>query len=640
MVKFKSKLRHMALAIFILLATAIVAVSLNENYAYATDLPVVNENGGELSSSETWTAGSVYWITGTVVVPDGLTLTIDAGAIVKINGSTYGIRVDQGGTLNVNGSSTANVIFTSATDDTAGGDSNGDGASTNASSQQYWTAVVANGGEEDISYAIFRNGSSGVNYEQGLYTPCYGVTGTLGDLTVGHSTFEEFLGASAYCSGQISIEANSFSVAHSYDVAMDINSNDLTGIVLSGTDKNTFAGSAYQRQVRITGTVPTGKTWTTSSASDAILNFTSVTVDGTVSMGADTSAVVSADVASVQVNGTVNIDDGVLIKVNGYSGAGDAFTINDGGNFTVTGTSMSPVLFTSLKDDSAGGDFGNDGSTSGVAGNYGSITKVKDGGTVSIDHIEARYGGYLLYQDGGELTVTNAELHHAGIGYGATGGESDLEGVDLHDIEDGLYVGGDTQVTFRGTIDGVSNKAVEACNWNADCKVDAAYSRWGSDDGPFPSSGKLVCGSVTVSPWYTTSSTDTRTLFETRNCDNSPTPEEVLADEIADFQARTAAMSLDCENLIQDACNAYSQAYACLTGAVDAAGSTSPFPLPDASTASAVSTFGGDFLGLVSDHIGGLEDVTPGGFALGLFSGLASQLDVFSSLTSAYHNCG
>jgi hypothetical protein len=53
-----------------------------------------------------------------------------------------------------------------------------------------------------------------------------------------------------------------------------------------------------------------------------------------------------------------------------------------------------------------------------------------------------------------------------------------------------------------------------------------------------------------------------------------------------------------------------------------------------------VGTFGDDMLDLSSDFIGTLEDVSPGAFMLGLASGLASQLSVFSSLISAYHNCG
>ncbi|HSX34014.1 MAG TPA: hypothetical protein VLF62_00010 [Candidatus Saccharimonadales bacterium] len=639
MKNFKGKLRQSAFAVFLLIAVAFVATTLSKGYAYATDLPVVIENGGTLSSNETWTAGSVYWITGTVIVPDDVTLTIDAGAIVKVNGSTYGIQVDQGGVLNVDGTSASTVTFTSATDDTAGGDSNGDGSSTNASSQTYLAAVITNGGEESISYGVFRNGFISINYMTGMYAPCYGVTGSLGSLSVADSIFEETTVASSNCNDQITFERNSFNLPTN-NLALDVYSTDLTGVILSGADKNTFTGSVAQRQVRVAGAVPTGKTWTASSASSGIINLLPITIDGTVNFGSGMSVIASADWGSSQVNGTLNIGAGSLVKVNGYAGSGDAFIVNDGGALNVTGTSMAPVVFTSLKDDSIDGDYGNDGSTSGVVADYGNAIQIKDGGTATIDHAEVRYGGHLLNQEGGELTVNNTELHDAYSGYDATGGKSDMEGMDIHDVEVGLNVGGDTEAVFRGTIDDASIMAIQACNWGYDCKVDAAYSSWGSDYGPFPPAGKLVCGSVTVSPWNTSTSTANNTLFSTRNCDNSPTPDQVLADEIADFQVRTAAMSLDCENLIHDACDAYSQAYACLTGAVNVAGSTSPFPLPDASTAGAVGTFGDDMLGLSSDFIGTLEDVSPGTFMLGLASGLASQLSVFSSLISAYHNCG
>jgi len=72
--------------------------------------------GGTLSKSETWTSDSLRVITDAVIVPDGVTLEIEGGAIVKL-GRTQGISVRAGGKLVARGSLAAPVVFTSLKDD-------------------------------------------------------------------------------------------------------------------------------------------------------------------------------------------------------------------------------------------------------------------------------------------------------------------------------------------------------------------------------------------------------------------------------------------------------------------------------------------------------------------------------------------
>ena len=69
-------------------------------------------HGGVLAASETWAAGKTHVVRDWVRIPEGMTLTIANGAIVKF-GEETGIRHD--GTL-----SATNVIFTTINDDNVG----------------------------------------------------------------------------------------------------------------------------------------------------------------------------------------------------------------------------------------------------------------------------------------------------------------------------------------------------------------------------------------------------------------------------------------------------------------------------------------------------------------------------------------
>ena len=85
--------------------------------------------GGTLSTSETLLGNAVYIVSTPMTVPAGLTLTINPGAVLKFDRGS-GITVNQGGTLSAFGTSTQPIIFTSAKDDTVGGNTGGAGSAS------------------------------------------------------------------------------------------------------------------------------------------------------------------------------------------------------------------------------------------------------------------------------------------------------------------------------------------------------------------------------------------------------------------------------------------------------------------------------------------------------------------------------
>jgi hypothetical protein len=86
------------------------------------------EKCGAIESNETWTSDNVYRVNCDVVVMSGITLTIQAGTVVNFDYWTNDLYVI--GTLEVEGTASNRVVFTSIKDDTYGGDTNGDDDAT------------------------------------------------------------------------------------------------------------------------------------------------------------------------------------------------------------------------------------------------------------------------------------------------------------------------------------------------------------------------------------------------------------------------------------------------------------------------------------------------------------------------------
>ena len=75
---------------------------------------------GTLNENVTWYSDSIYTIRGRVIIPSGITLTIEPGVIVKGgagNGSTAScLLIARGGKINASGTAGAPIIFTSVID--------------------------------------------------------------------------------------------------------------------------------------------------------------------------------------------------------------------------------------------------------------------------------------------------------------------------------------------------------------------------------------------------------------------------------------------------------------------------------------------------------------------------------------------
>ncbi len=116
---------------------------------------------GTITTDTTWTTGNVYVVQNcALIVQAGATLTIRPGVVVKfLNGSDVvaaGLRVD--GRLIAKGTAEQPVVFTSLADDSAGGDTNGDGNS-NGTKGNWYGMVLTNGSETILDHVSVRYAS-------------------------------------------------------------------------------------------------------------------------------------------------------------------------------------------------------------------------------------------------------------------------------------------------------------------------------------------------------------------------------------------------------------------------------------------------------------------------------------------------
>ena len=142
---------------------------------------------GDISTDTTWVADT-YVLTCTVNVLSGINLTIDPGAVIKaftnnIYGPVFGFQV--AGTLSAVGTTDQPIVFTSLFDDTHGGDTNGDGASTTPVAGDWTRIAIDAGGSATLDHVLIRY-SGGYIWPQSQES----IRNTGGTLNLHNSTIE------------------------------------------------------------------------------------------------------------------------------------------------------------------------------------------------------------------------------------------------------------------------------------------------------------------------------------------------------------------------------------------------------------------------------------------------------------------
>lgn len=395
---------------------------------------------GTILTDTTWTAaGNPYLVGSDVLVAPGATLTIQAGVQVRFNGN-YALSVQ--GAMKAIGTAEQPVLFRSNQPIPAPGD---------------WSVLDfrAESRGSRLEHVVLEYGGNATR--TGWYCAA-------GALCVNTSSFWMEASTVRYSAtrGAVLAQSNATLYRSRFD------GNALEGIRLHSCDLSLgechprIVGNQFQNNRHAmlldNAQLPemSGNTATGNLINGLVLN-PQCNLKGTNTFYADDLPYVVPGYGDWCHIGTYNsatrltIQPGTVFKLLG--------TIQFWYDTTVSalGTEDRPIIFTSLRDDSVGGDTNNDGNASSPAEeDWGTISHVGTAVAATYDHVLWRYGGntdfgwgpLVKVQDGAGVIIRNSELTRAEVGiYTYRNAALDLQKSRMHHL---LTAGLDTYAT--GTV--------------------------------------------------------------------------------------------------------------------------------------------------------------------------------------------
>ncbi len=315
------------------------------NYARITQGDVL----GQVQVGPRSMLGGALVLDAPLNVPNGATLTLSAGVHVKFR-SAQQVTID--GTLLTNGTSSAPVVFTGLGDDTAGGDTNGNGPSTAAPTAFRGLVFQAGSDASTLDWTEIRYGGSGFvsNLELADCSPTF----------------------------------RNCTIRNCYTHGMDLNQS-ATPTVSDCTFADNGGNAVESVPIRaLPGFV------NNQGTPGAFLRITSAVVDGLLEVGPEAmlnGAFVMATNLDVAATGRLVVHQGCHFKFQ------TAHEVAVAGRIELRGTGYEPVVFTGLADDEFGGDTNGNGPSSASAAAWRGVTVLQGAGQSRLENVRIRFTG-------------------------------------------------------------------------------------------------------------------------------------------------------------------------------------------------------------------------------------------------------
>ncbi len=435
----------------------------------------VGITGGTVGTNTTWIDDHPYYVTADVIVADNVALTLEPGSILKFETvghySTSGYQLVVYGSLHADGAQGDEIVFTSATDDVYGGDTNGNGPSDGVKGDWSGLRILNPEAGTRLNWGIVRYAGHRNYFNSSYHHDGLSLEGSGAVMNVDNSIFE-FNGPTQYTDRAVNV----YSGATMYLNNCTFRDNDNDGLYADGLVSainctfenngaygvNLFDGNSVMNGNTIAGNgnfgVLTHPNLVGQIAQQNILTDNGhlnnlYVIGGVVSTDAywpNTYGLVVAGEVTVANGTTVQIQKGETVKFNGSYG----LTIN--GQLVAIGDPVEKVVFTSYLDDAYGGDTNENGINSSPAkGDWRGLTFNGAGPASDLEWAVLRWAGSgsnpALEVINSDLDLANCVIINSqdrGVRVG-TGGLLEIHNSDIYGNAYGLENLSGVQVDAR-----------------------------------------------------------------------------------------------------------------------------------------------------------------------------------------------